>query len=139
MCLILNGLCAEDLHDSKITNKECQIVSVLSVMIIGKNGGCRMSRAVSAFNPGVLCNRSFQGRLDAYFFAVMKALEVVVALENALLGLVSKSVALVELLPERMASAASCRLMECQKSNPSVKLFPTCMRCQSGGGFKGRP
>lgn len=39
---------------------------------------------------------------------MVKALEVVVALENALLGLVSKSVALVELLPERVASAASC-------------------------------
>lgn len=39
---------------------------------------------------------------------MVKALKVVVTLENALLGLVSKSVALVELLPEGVASAASC-------------------------------
>ena len=38
----------------------------------------------------------------------MEALEVIIALENALLGLVSESVALVELLPEGVASAASC-------------------------------
>lgn len=45
---------------------------------------------------------------SAYLLAVVKALKVVVALENALLGLVSESVALVELLPEGVASAASC-------------------------------
>lgn len=49
----------------------------------------------------------------------MKALKVVVALENALLGLVSKSVTLVELLPEGVASAASC--LPPQKSETFVK------------------
>jgi len=52
----------------------------------------------------------FQSRWP-YLFAVVKALKIVVALENALLGLVSKSVALVELLPERVASATSCDIL----------------------------
>jgi hypothetical protein len=40
---------------------------------------------------------------------VVKALKIVVALEDALLRSVRKSIALVEFLPERVASAASCR------------------------------
>ncbi len=42
-----------------------------------------------------------------YLFAVVKALEVIVTLLNALVGLVSESIALDELLPCGVASAAS--------------------------------
>ena len=42
-----------------------------------------------------------------YLFAVVKALEVIVTLLDALVGLVSKGIALAELLPCRVASAAS--------------------------------
>lgn len=42
-----------------------------------------------------------------YLFAVVKALEVIVTLLNALVGLISKSIALAELLPCGVASAAS--------------------------------
>lgn len=57
----------------------------------------------------------------SYLLAVVEALKVIVALENALLRLVSKSVALVELLPEGVASAASCDLNEWLILFPSIE------------------